>query len=1578
MTRTRFRIVYLAIVILLTAVHPQSTIAKSIHVALQASWNATSASAEAVIHLTEVLGQKTATKFLEYYAIHLQTAVSDLTDTNPIISERNERDILFKSLQDLRAHRLSIATTRWVLSAHLHSPRVHFHHELSARARELFKSTEVPPVFAIILPALQHAAILVTDARQLSDVTKLPKLPTVSSAFSLFPGNYIPLFDTCANASQLPTLLLHTHLPHPSFTEWMKALQTRAPTCDYHIALRFSEPPSHLAYAPPRTHPALQAFVAHVSLRSTEYKVVDDRVFESRLFPDCPQGLSEADCRTSENAPVDFAWPDEVTDDSNMTFTHMQAALFVKGRAGETVDDTIAALALVAEDAPSVTRSDEFLKAGTKNDRTDLKRIEKSVRKFRMKVGDRNTLFLNGFPIDLLSMRQGAGDLIHCVSTLASAAEHFASVSEGTGRSPPPLPRAGPTVRSQLRVVLPVRQLVPNALVWFNDMFSDARYKKWPLLDVSDRESIDTFVSKVNGHRGKDATEATQHLQLVKTRAHHLSLLLVLDMADMDHLPYASVPESVVRADLPIRVGVVLVPNGRVSELVAASFYHFLRLKGRRVAVQFLGMIRQVVEYFAGAMGGGAGISEQVVQMAFQQIAQGAGFEYSSAAEVLKNDEQASEALKEARRFAEDMRLFSDLDADDRSSDDPADAKRLSMLCTFNGIIIKDIAAEVVRLAVQEQERIASLLTKDGLDGVEVANFSSDSWVEADNDLIVVNKLSRSMRKGESGRLAGMQKKEEVTHMLAKDVVAVWDDVNTVDYITADNSDKSSDQHTVTGWLAGDSHDSEGFLRLKSFVNALANSEFVKRTQTRLSIITPGSRLHESIIQTVPGRGGDNGVLVLNGRRLLAISIETLDDLIVEIASEFESASSLPSSVNGEISLLYQMYKREIQSACKHERRDGERDLEEMDFIEAAKSTNMSSLCMPSESCDSDKLEETSAPLSSLAVIDPVDPNAFVMVAVMRALRAAFRDDLSMTVIVTPAEHNMKAKVEPPKTFYKFLLEPDDWADYGASGSRFPTRVSFNRLPQSNVLTVAVEPPRALFVSSFATNHDMDNVILDNVSEKVDLFTEYDVKNLIVEGSCIDEMEQPPQGLQLVLANENGVMVDTLVMANLGYFQLKVPTPGLWSLSLAHGASSRIFTLKTMEMFQDEGRTTFEADSNGRVPIPVDSLSGAGGILLRVVRRPGMEGKSVLDPSGGADKVMQKKDEKGNATDMIGMLKSSFRNLYLRKSLLNSELGDAMKKDDTIHVFSVASGHLYERFLKIMISSVTKHATRKVKFWLLENYLSPSFKKLLPEFAKNHGAEVGMVTYRWPGWLRAQTEKQRIIWAYKILFLDVLFPLDVGRIIFVDSDQVVRGDLAELMNIDLKGAPYGYVPFCDSRKEVEGYRFWKQGFWKETLRGAKYRISALYVVDLDRFRETAAGDTLRSIYQSLSADPNSLSNLDQDLPNYASVSFVTGRAVPIFDLPQEWLWCETWCDDESKADAKAIDLCNNPDTKEPKLESAKRIISEWVELDDHASELTEVIYTRFLKRGHSSSSTRTARKDHVSDKMDEENAKAEL
>merc|ERR1711862_368332 len=136
----------------------------------------------------------------------------------------------------------------------------------------------------------------------------------------------------------------------------------------------------------------------------------------------------------------------------------------------------------------------------------------------------------------------------------------------------------------------------------------------------------------------------------------------------------------------------------------------------------------------------------------------------------------------------------------------------------------------------------------------------------------------------------------------------------------------------------------------------------------------------------------------------------------------------------------------------------------------------------------------------------------------------------------------------------------------------------------------------------------------------------------------------------------------------------------------------------------------------------------------------------------------------------------------------------------------------------------------------------------------------------------------------------------MGRVIFVDADLIVRGDLRELNELDLEGAPYAYRPFCDSREEMEGFRFWKTGFWKDHLSSidAKYHISALYVVDLDNFRNNAVGDILRGMYSSLSQDPNSLANLDQDLPNF------TQNNIPIYSLDKSWLWCETWCSDEDK------------------------------------------------------------------------------
>ena len=63
---------------------------------------------------------------------------------------------------------------------------------------------------------------------------------------------------------------------------------------------------------------------------------------------------------------------------------------------------------------------------------------------------------------------------------------------------------------------------------------------------------------------------------------------------------------------------------------------------------------------------------------------------------------------------------------------------------------------------------------------------------------------------------------------------------------------------------------------------------------------------------------------------------------------------------------------------------------------------------------------------------------------------------------------------------------------------------------------------------------------------------------------------------------------------------------------------------------------------------------------------------------------------------------------------------DSDGEEETLNIFCLASGHLYERLLKIMMLGTIRHTKAPVKFWILKNYLSPSIKDFLPEYARRY------------------------------------------------------------------------------------------------------------------------------------------------------------------------------------------------------------------------------------------------------------------
>mmetsp|Transcript_92627 Transcript_92627/g.299578 ORF Transcript_92627/g.299578 Transcript_92627/m.299578 type:complete len:1767 (+) Transcript_92627:166-5466(+) len=562
---------------------------------------------------------------------------------------------------------------------------------------------------------------------------------------------------------------------------------------------------------------------------------------------------------------------------------------------------------------------------------------------------------------------------------------------------------------------------------------------------------------------------------------------------------------------------------------------------------------------------------------------------------------------------------------------------------------------------------------------------------------------------------------------------------------------------------------------------------------------------------------------------------------------------------------------------------------------------------------------EAASPIKVYGILDPLSETAQSASAALALFGMAFNAEVNL--VLNPV---LRLSEYPLKRYYREVIRwPTRLADGRAvadleGGGGLVEGSAEIALATKHTLTAAVHALPTWQVTAHEAVHDMDNLRLVDVGDGKWCDTNYMLRQIYSEGQAFVLGDDgwpvgPAKGLQIEVGRKGEQSHDdTMVMGNLGYFQVR-GNPGIYEVRIKSGLSNETFELAKKQ----------DVEVSSYITPPFQ---------LRVQTRPGKNHKDLFEESSSPGRVAKLANDpsSGGGDGMLSGWISSLGSMFGGADAARKEDDSAVAKSNsegeglpTIHIFSVASGHLYEKLLSIMILSVRSTTKCPLHFWFIDNFLSPNFKKFIPLLAKKYNFGFDFVTYKWPSWLNPQKEKQRLIWAYKVLFLDVLFPMDVPKVLFIDADQVVRADVRELWDTDLKGNVYGWVPMGDTNPDTEGFRFWKQGYWKNHLGDLKYHIAALYVVDLVEFRRQSIGDSLRGIYNQLSRDPNSLSNLEQDLVNFAQ------HNVPIFSLPDEWLWCETWCSQEAKPKAKTIDLCQNPLTKEPKIVMAKRIISEW-------------------------------------------------
>jgi UDP-glucose:glycoprotein glucosyltransferase len=358
----------------------------------------------------------------------------------------------------------------------------------------------------------------------------------------------------------------------------------------------------------------------------------------------------------------------------------------------------------------------------------------------------------------------------------------------------------------------------------------------------------------------------------------------------------------------------------------------------------------------------------------------------------------------------------------------------------------------------------------------------------------------------------------------------------------------------------------------------------------------------------------------------------------------------------------------------------------------------------------------------------------------------------------------------PLQNFYRFVASPHTGAheDGSTAGAQSETNSGatayFRSLPKQHTLTVRVDGPEPWNIQAFAATQDIDNLVCPQAhtlpcgdAGRGELTViSYVLKNILFTGTCAQTLyggqphHIPPNGLQLTFArltasshNEERSLrgtslaesSDTLVMQNLGYYQLQA-NPGLWSLNLAPGRARYLYDMDFGNSIQADIESLIPshlrpAIMNSQDPHQELSTTGlseeaigalipsAGKVLavksfsdvfhrLIVHKRKGKENVPLLQDSANSDGSESQGSGEGSIGDVMNGLWESVTSMFGTPTESSSQPAVAQlnaqnralaahDEDNMVHVFSLATGQMYERLLRIMMLSVTKRTSVKVK-----------------------------------------------------------------------------------------------------------------------------------------------------------------------------------------------------------------------------------------------------------------------------------------
>lgn len=441
---------------------------------------------------------------------------------------------------------------------------------------------------------------------------------------------------------------------------------------------------------------------------------------------------------------------------------------------------------------------------------------------------------------------------------------------------------------------------------------------------------------------------------------------------------------------------------------------------------------------------------------------------------------------------------------------------------------------------------------------------------------------------------------------------------------------------------------------------------------------------------------GGQVALVLNGKPLLADAHEvSTSDLLAIIKLEgAQRASALRESIAPLVGAVSAGQLAQVRYAVYEARRDPFYSTGVAPRLREALSNIIT------EHGSAISVGSRGSPLSLVLALDPTSdeapqfaaslallerfPNVHVKV-VFNPPRPGEDDELDPRRVMAGMKQKDPEPPELPALAKRFTRHLVPELNFDAHGRRVMHPLFFggNSLPQDEVLTLTLVAPPAWHTMPAKALYDLDNLRLAALPEGQDAGVEvtYSLEGLLVQGHAVDlssRQRDPPSGMQLLLQRprvpsalvsahahtSDSESHDTIVMANLAYFQFRAQ-PGQWSLHLRPGRTAEVYKLAQGQEF------AISLASLEGITVQPKFVKRAGMANVRLVEDPeAPTTTTVIDEDGYVQMVPT-----GSGASVWSKLGSKVKSLLPKSTSRHAD----------INIFTIASGHLYERFMSIMI-----------------------------------------------------------------------------------------------------------------------------------------------------------------------------------------------------------------------------------------------------------------------------------------------------